>query len=183
MITHFREAQSDLSSLPTTADFYPNQPSHQANAITNSNAINDIAEIVTKRILESMPPLDSPVPDIPPTPTHLSQINSIQDRETALLAREHSLQTQIQELISLMSTSNTTITPKVGHHPPSGPSKSNTKPPNHRSQTNPRLYCWSHGCCAHSSSDCQHQRPGHQPTATFSNMLNGSTAKCYWLSN
>jgi hypothetical protein len=48
-----------------------------------------------------------------------------------------------------------------------------------RSQT--RLYCWSHGACAHTSPDCNRPTTGHQATATFSNMMNGSTNGCYWL--
>jgi len=37
------------------------------------------------------------------------------------------------------------------------------------------LYCWTHGACAHSSTECNNQLPGHATTATFHNMQGGST--------
>jgi hypothetical protein len=44
-----------------------------------------------------------------------------------------------------------------------------------------RLYCWSHGSCAHCSNDCERRAPGHQTMATFANMMEGSKNGCYWL--
>ena len=39
-------------------------------------------------------------------------------------------------------------------------------------------YCWTHGACAHSGSDCRDQADGHVATATFANKQNGSTRDC-----
>jgi hypothetical protein len=43
-------------------------------------------------------------------------------------------------------------------------------------------YCWSHGSCSHLGTACSNRTEGHKPEATFQNMLNGSTKRCYWLS-
>jgi hypothetical protein len=45
-------------------------------------------------------------------------------------------------------------------------------------QRNTSIYCWSHGGCGHTSSDCQTPLPGHQPNATFENKMGGSTHRC-----
>jgi hypothetical protein len=46
---------------------------------------------------------------------------------------------------------------------------------NGRQPTTTRLYCWSHGACAHGSADCNSSLTGHKTTATFQNMQGGST--------
>ena len=39
-------------------------------------------------------------------------------------------------------------------------------------------YCWTHGACAHSSSDCPEPAKGHKATASFQNKMDGSLARC-----
>ena len=41
------------------------------------------------------------------------------------------------------------------------------------------LYCHTHGNCAHISSECQTPAEGHQNDATFTNMMGGSTNRCF----
>jgi hypothetical protein len=50
-----------------------------------------------------------------------------------------------------------------------------------KSSPKERLYCWTHGSCAHKSSDCKNPKEGHKKEATFANMMNGSTKECYWI--
>jgi uncharacterized membrane protein YgcG len=45
----------------------------------------------------------------------------------------------------------------------------------------PPGYCWTHGNCSHTGSDCNDKAEGHIDTATYSNMQGGSTYKCSWL--
>ena len=45
---------------------------------------------------------------------------------------------------------------------------------NHNNGPRTAKYCWSHGNCAHPSSECNNKRNGHKNEATFSNMMNGS---------
>ena len=45
-------------------------------------------------------------------------------------------------------------------------------------RSNTSKYCWSHGACAHSSSECNDKKEGHKNNATFANKMGGSTAYC-----
>ena len=35
-------------------------------------------------------------------------------------------------------------------------------------------YCWSHGWCFHPGAYCRQRKPGHQPSATVDNRMDGS---------
>ena len=45
-----------------------------------------------------------------------------------------------------------------------------------RHRTTTTHYCWSHGACAHTSTQCRSKKSGHKDVATFLNKLGGSTA-------
>lgn len=40
------------------------------------------------------------------------------------------------------------------------------------------FYCWSHGLCGHAGKDCRNARVGHNPRATVSNRMGGSSKGC-----
>jgi hypothetical protein len=67
MTQHLREAQTDLSSLPTAGDVFHQQPAHQAN-------IASITDLVVRRLLddphaiEPPPTHTEPPPNIEPVP-------------------------------------------------------------------------------------------------------------------
>jgi len=42
-------------------------------------------------------------------------------------------------------------------------------------------YCWTHGAFSYTSKICTQRANGHKREATFSNMLRGSTNRCFWL--
>jgi hypothetical protein len=88
MLNHLREAQNDLSSLPTAGDMYHQQP-HQANSVST------IADLVVQRLLDSMPTEKPPEEDAPPPP----QANAVQTREADLQSRETAPQAQMQEML------------------------------------------------------------------------------------
>jgi hypothetical protein len=50
-----------------------------------------------------------------------------------------------------------------------------------KSSPKERLYCWTHGSCAHKGTDCKNPKEDHKKEATFANMMNGSNKDCYWL--
>jgi hypothetical protein len=170
MLIHFREAQNDLSSLPTAADMF-----HQA------NAMNTMADLVAQRLLDAMPP--NPEAAVPS-----DTINTvITQREISLAAREAALLTQMQEMMTVMRTGtvNTHSQQRRNNRGRGGRGRNNDTPNNGnrsgRQQAAPRLYCWSHGACAHSSAACNTPSPGHQTTATFQNMQGGSTNNLQWV--
>ncbi len=164
MLTHFREAQNDLSSLPTAADMF-----HQANAMTT------MAELVAQRLLEAMPPPPAPEPEIT-TDTVNAVINQ---REISLAAREAALLSQMQEMMTAMRTGtvNTHSQQRRNNRGGRGGGGRNndTRNDGRGRQATPRTYCWTHGACAHGSAACHSPATGHQTTATFQNMMGGST--------
>jgi hypothetical protein len=184
MITHFRTAQNDLSSLPVASDFYHQNPAHQA------NHVDMIADLVTQRLLDTVTPMLEPVPPSPvaiaatpaPLPLHVAAA-------TTASPDLASIQQQLQQLVAIMAA--TTTAPSIAAPP--APRPNNQPARNYgrgrgygregRGQTapSPRMYCWTHGACAHSSTDCNNKAPGHQVTATFTNMQGGSTNQCFWL--
>jgi hypothetical protein len=52
-----------------------------------------------------------------------------------------------------------------------------------KSSPKERLYCWTHGSCAHKGTDCKNPKEGHKKDATFINIMKGSTKECYWIKN
>ena len=58
------------------------------------------------------------------------------------------------------------------HHGGRGEGRDNQN--NNSNRTRVAKYCWSHGNCAHSSSECNNPKNGHKNEATFTNMMNGS---------
>ena len=177
MLEHFRDAQSDLSSLPSAGDIFHQQPPHQANAVAA------MADLVAQRLLDALP-ADDPPPIVPPPDTANA---AFQQRDSSLAAREAALLTQMTEMMSLMRTGlpsggtshqRTPRTNRSGRH---GRTNDRGGACGHGSSPAPRAYCWSHGACAHSGTQCNNQLPGHQTTATFSNMQGGNTSNCFWL--
>jgi hypothetical protein len=184
MLTYFRDAQNDLQTIPTASDLYPHHPVHHANAVSTT-AVSTMADLVAQRLLDAMPTTDEPSP---PVPQFDSVNTALQQREASLLARETALSNQVQELMALMRTSSTNATTaNPNNRPPRngrgrGRNANRPTPTNsNRTAPSPRQYCWSHGACAHSSADCNTRLPGHQTSATFDNMMAGSTTNCFWL--
>ena len=102
MIQHLRDAQTDLSSLPSAEDIYHHQPPHQASIAT-------MAELVAQQLLEEYNNSTSPVghPALPPLPTPPDEVaNSLQCRETDLQTREASMLTQMQDMMLTMMRNN-----------------------------------------------------------------------------
>lgn len=196
MMTHFREAQTDLSSLPTAGDIFHQQPAaHQANLTT-------MVDLVTQRLLDEQsllrnayhPPYPAITAPPPPPPDDSAAVaNSLQRRETDLQSREASMMSQMQDMmLTMMRNNNGTNTNNAppqqrytdshsrgGRHSQGRGRGRTGRSSDNRSST--RLYCWTHGACAHTGVDCNRPSTGHQSTATFANMMAGSTTGCYWL--
>jgi hypothetical protein len=91
----------------------------------------------------------------------------------------------MSEMMSLLRTSSSSSTASSQRDTRSSRGRSGRSTGDGRGRGStapgPRAYCWSHGACAHPSSECNHQSPGHQTGATFANMQGGSTTNCFWL--
>jgi hypothetical protein len=172
MITHFHEAQEDLSSLPTAGDMF-----HQANSMST------MADLVAQLLLEAMPP----TPPEPVVPSNTIN-TAITQREILLAAREAALLTQIQEMMTVLcmgTTNNHTQQQRNnrGRGGGGGRTSTTTSTTNNgnRRTPSPCQYCWTHGACAHNSLECNLPQDGHQTTTTFQNMQGGSTNNLQWV--
>ena len=177
MLPHFRTAQTDLQSLPTTGDLYHHP--HSANAVTA------MVDLVTQRLQELYPPPDDPPvdPAAPPavSPPVLDQANSLQTRETSLATREAALLSQMTDMMALMRNSTNRSRSRNRNNRNQRSGDRNPAPDGRRRAPGPRMYCWTHGYCAHSSADCNNRAQNHQVSATATNMQGGSTANCFWI--
>ena len=176
MLQHFRDAQADLNSLPTAGDIY-----HQAAHHGNANSVIAIADLVAQRLLDvadAHPPPDEPLAEVANA--------AVIQREASLATREAALLAQMQAMMAMMPTGNSNNNRNPRNQRGRGGGRASTdRPTGGRGPrtTTPRNCCWSHGMCAHGSSQCNNQLPGHQATATFANMQGGSTNNCFWLTN
>ena len=139
-----------------------------------------MADLIAHRLQElyPSPPDDNPPAASPPAALPspaIDQANSLQTRESSIAAREAALLTPMTEMMSLMR--NTSRSRNRTNNRAYRPSDNPPAPPDglQRRTPGPRQNCWSHGWCAHNSAACNNQSPGHQVTATVTNMQGGST--------
>jgi hypothetical protein len=103
---HLRDAQTDLSSLPTAGDVCHQPPAHKANMAT-------IADLVLQqRLLDEqgaeLPPRVEPPPrsEPPPAAPVTNVANSLERRETDLQSRKPTMRTQMQDVMASMLRNN-----------------------------------------------------------------------------
>ena len=150
----------------------------QDSNLNNINLINEVTEnqqtLANEMREEFSNQLKSTIADamlmlqvpnnIPPLQTDISSATNDSSHSLNTLSTMESMISTIQELkkeiASLKATKNVdpTINPKTG------------KPW--------RRYCWTHGCCPHSSKNCPNKAPGHKDNATFKNRQGGSNENC-----
>jgi hypothetical protein len=98
------------------------------------------------------------------------------DQKTVANARVHFTQKdkyrrQSKEYLQeCLASGPSSALPAVRHRPPPPP----TTPSTHTRTLEGYQYCWSHGICTHSGTDCRAPQPGHIPTATLSSNRGGS---------
>ena len=148
-----------------------------------------IADLVAQRFLDNVAPMLEPAPPPPIAVVPASPPSYVAAAATTSpdLA---SIQQQLQQLVAIMAATTTTASPSAAppaprfiQPPARADGRGRGRGRGGRGQTppSPRKYCWTHGACAHSSTDCNNKAPGHQTTATFTNMQGGSTNLCFWL--
>ena len=171
MLEHFRDAQADLSSLPTAGDIYHLQPGHQA------NTVQSMADLVAQRLLDDMPPVVDSSADTP------DLANSLQRRESDLQSREAAMLTQMQDLTLMRASATTPSTRPNCQSTSCGRGSRNTDRGRGRNNSsrgsNTRLYCWSHGACAQTGAECN-SYPLHRPP-NFCHLRLYAGRQHYWL--
>lgn len=210
MTIHFREAQADLLALPTAGDLY-HQQANSISEITDSviQRLMDM-ELDETPPTDAPPPL-VPVDPSTIIPANWAAFMSHRPISDAHRARFFppghpaaagtsnpadgsaiALASQMAEMITLLRTnstppaSSTTTTSRstAGRSAQQNTAtgrRDNGRGRGRTSTVSTRLYCWSHGSCAHANNDCRTKLPGHPTGATFANMMGGSTHNCYWI--
>lgn len=89
---------------------------------------------------------------------HAHNISSASTRQTDLMEQMLVMMQMMQQQLNQSTTSSLT--------------HSNNQ---RRPRTKNNKYCWTHGACAHDSSECKNKKAGHQDSATFDHMLGGNT--------
>ena len=164
--TFFTKAQATYKRArptETTASHGYSSPPPQANAVTPdpASALAEaeayIAQLEEAQALAQANRVGTPPPAPAPAPKKVSFTTPNDLLMEKLIAQMADLQAKVA-----------TKTPK-----------------NNKDKKTPkeRLYCWSHGSCAHNGTDCKNPKEGHKKDATFSNMMSGSKKDCYWIKN
>jgi hypothetical protein len=150
-------------------------------------------DLITQRVLDAFVVVPPDTADTPATPPTDVANAAMQQRETSVATREAALLAQMQQMMTSFNTPNQRRNTRRGTNNNGNGNSNNTNNNGNSNNNNrsnagasnrnplPRNYCWSHGVCAHGSATCNRQAPGHQITASFTNMQGGSTRNCFWL--
>ena len=111
-----------------------------------------------------------------------TQVNAVQNTVTdPILTALQNLSTQLAALTTAQQANNGGRNGGGngggGNNDPNGGGGQNNNI-NPRTGRPYRRYCWTHGCCAHWSRNCNNKAQGHKDNATFRNRLGGSNRNC-----
>ena len=165
--SHFIKAQTSYKKnrpAPTSASMGYTVPPEQANAVILSQPEQELA-VANEYIAEL---------EANQTASHQANLVS------APLATSSSTDDTIKQLLQKMSDLEAEV--KIAKSStPATTTGNNNKKKNKKKEMKDRKYCWTHGACAHTGSECNHPAEGHKKEATFQDMMGGSTKDCFWL--
>ena len=156
----FRDAQTELRD---TGDL-----EIQDTSLHSANLVNEVIEGV-KRALE--PASEEAAIAEQQAMLHMANMSSQQQAMPDIMTKMMEMMQQMQQMqVQMMQQS--------GHNNSNNTISNNRRNNRNRGRRTTSKYCWSHGACAHSSSECNAKKEGHRDDATFENKLGGSTAYC-----
>ena len=200
---HFRDAQEELRE---TGELRLDETFHHANLVQDivsglSNALRSpgmddsslsdtIADSFRLPSVQShhhppspmYDPYGGSIPTLPPSgdPIPPLQANAVSSSElTGLMAQIAQMQTTINTLLSTQSAAQQHYPPDTdfrgrgGRDGRGGRGGRAGRGPPRRDK-----YCYTHGACAHPSSECRAPADGHKTAATFHNKQGGTTKNC-----
>ena len=175
-VTHFRQAHQELRDTDATID---ELGYHSANAIVEQ-IVDRLRE---EHDYEAQPDNVSPSPDPAPTPpVPPPQANAVQppiDPNLLLMQQMmQKMQTMQASINQMRGGSGQGRGRNNGNNTGRGRGRGRE---NQRRSRNGDKYCHTHGCCAHSSEECETPGPNHSVEANFNNMMGCSTRNCFWL--
>ena len=164
---HFIQAQTSYKAnrlAETSATLGYTTPGAQANAVVLSQPEQDL--VAANEYIAELEADQAATHQANLVSATSVQTSTTEDTITKLLKKMNDLEEEIKAAKTTSSNDNT-----------NGSNKKTKK----KKEKKDRIYCWSHGACAHSGKDCNKTKDGHKKEATFQNMMGGSTKDCYWL--
>ena len=156
----FRTAHTELRSVSNFT--LEEAQRHQERA----NLVAEVVQGIQNALPEAMfTPPASETPPVAPNndPPQEYAFNAGQNQQQPQMTPFQQFQ-QMQMLFNQMMAAQMNTTGN-GNRPPAR---------NRRNRVTNR-YCWTHGACAHTGSECRAPATGHQATATFQDRMGGST--------
>ena len=182
-MTHFRQAHQELRDTDATVD---ELGYHSANAI--------VEQIVDRLRLENEvepPPYQTPpnegnyetppAPTAPPPPAQANAVQTPTDPNLLLMQQMMQSMQSMQSRLDNLSGGGRGRNRGRGNGGGRGNGRGRNNQNNNGNRRNVSKYCWTHGCCAHGSAECETPGPNHKNEATFNDMMGGSTRGCFWL--
>ena len=157
---HYKEARS--SATTASAGFVPPP---QANAVAPVESDQSLAlqeAQAWQAYVEEMN--HQATATATPSQANAATTVSTEDMMTKILKQMEALTLKIAEV------DNKSNTPKDNTGKGKGKKKDKFK-----------KYCWTHGACAHTGTECNNKAAGHKDNASFQDTMGGSTKNCYML--
>ena len=165
--THFINAQTAYKRnrpADTSASLGYTVPTAQANAVSLNHSEQELA--VANEYIAEM--------EAAQAATH--QANLVSASQAQSSATDATIKQLLQKMSDLEAEVKTATT-----NPPAGNNGNSNKKKNKKKEMKDRKYCWTHGACAHTGTECNNPATGHKKEATFQDMMGGSTKDCFWL--
>ena len=173
--THFTTAHRELSKVRGAS--MRGSAFQQANATVEAltsemlSIWNELVDSINS-LSTVTPPTEIVPPTLPPTIEETNQQMNASTRQQDIIDAIKQLQQQMITLNTNHGSNNNNY--NNGNNGGTGARRTGGR----YSRTNTSKYCWSHGGCAHSSSECNAKKEGHKNNATFDNKMGGSTSFC-----
>ena len=155
----FRTAHTELRSVNNFTLGQAQRNEERANLVTE--VVQGIQNVLPDAVFA--PPSETPLPP-PPDDLPLEQAFMANQQQQQQLTPFQQFQ-QMQMMFNQMMAAHLNPPPGNGNHPGNRPRRTRV--------TN--RYCWTHGACAHTGSECRAPATGHQAAATFQDRMGGST--------
>ena len=177
--THFTTAHTELSNVrgSTMRGSAFNQANATVEALSREmgDLRNDLIESINSLSTvtpptEILPPSNPTLLTIPPVEQQ-QEMNATISNHTMIEAIAQLQQQMLELMQSNNRSSNNTSQRSTNTQRNNGGGARYTR-------SNTSKYCWSHGACAHASSECNDKKDVHKNNATFADKMGGSTAFC-----
>ena len=176
--THFRDAQLELRRIrgPTMMQAGFAHANHLATEMREEMQASNLELL---NILTRIEAQDKAEESSTTTPSTMTETTTNTEEKVNITVP--ALQKQMMQMFKKLETK----VDNISTGPSSSNGNDNRNRRNRKTPDNPRFtrrktdkYCWTHGGCAHNSSECTAKANGHVDLATFANKQGGSKAFC-----